>query len=609
MKYDIKTLATQLSKLLKGKESDTIEFKNARGGFPRSFWETYSAFANTYGGIIILGVKEHDNVFEPNNLTDEEIDKLQKIFWSGVRNKNTINACLLQQKDVQVGIIGKSKVLIFYIPAAKREQKPVHCTLDAFNGTYRRNYEGDYLCSQMEVRRMFADADINRPADGRILKNYSWDDIDRPSLEQYRRLFSVAKPSHPWLYLSDEELMRKLGGYRKDRETGEEGFTVAGLLMFGKYDSIRDESCVPRFFPDYKEIPLDTTEQRWIDRVYPDGTWETNLFQFYRRVLPKLQEVIPTPFRLENNQRIDETLAHESLREALANLCVHADYSEESSLLVYRYPHYLLFSNPGTMLVTPTQFYSGGESVCRNSNLQKMFMMLGSADKAGSGGDKILKGWDSIGKRQPYISEKSRPNKVELLMPLASLMDERIQNELYKCFGNRLRNLTNHEQMVLALAFTENKVNHERLRYALPLHPSDITSILQKLTKLGLLVSDGYGRGTTYQLSLGLDGETLKADKETLQETLHANKETLQGLEAIVTPKRMTRNEMIKKILAFCSEWRTAEEIAVYLHRNKRYITNEILPEMDNLLEWRYPQIRRHPDQKYRSKAVNETIK
>lgn len=478
--------------------------------------------------------------------------------------------------------------------------------MDAFSGTYRRNYEGDYQCSRMEVRRMFADADISRPADGRILKNYSWDDIDRPSLEQYRRLFAIAKPSHPWLILSDEDLMRKLGGYRKDRETGEEGFTVAGLLMFGKYDSIRDESCVPRFFPDYKEIPLDATEQRWIDRVYPDGTWEANLFQFYRRVLPKLQEVIPTPFRLENNQRIDETLAHESLREALANLCVHADYSEESSLLIYRYPHYLLFSNPGTMLVTPMQFYYGGESVCRNTHLQTMFMMLGSADKAGSGGDKILKGWDAIGWIRPYISEKSQPNKVELFMPLESLMDKRILKELQKRFGNRLKSLKNHEQMVLALALTENKVNHERLRYALPLHPSDISHILQKLTKLGLLVSDGHGRGTTYRLSGGQDDETLQANSETLQETLQAKGKTLQGLEETVIPKRMTRDEIIKKILAFCSEWRTAEDIAVFLHRSKRYITNEILPDMDNHLVLLYPQVRRHPDQKYRSKTVNE---
>ena len=54
-------------------------------------------------GVIILGVKEHDGIFEPNNLSDESIDKLQKDFWNGVRNKNTVNICLLQQKDVEVG--------------------------------------------------------------------------------------------------------------------------------------------------------------------------------------------------------------------------------------------------------------------------------------------------------------------------------------------------------------------------------------------------------------------------------------------------------------------------------------------------------------------------
>ena len=146
----------------------------------------------------------------------------------------------------------------------------------------------------------------------------------------------------------------------------------------------------------------------------------------------------------------------------------------------------------------------------------------------------------------------------------------------------------------------------------MPFPPSRISHILQKLTKLGLLVSDGHGRGTTYQLSNVRDGKILKDDKVTLQETLHAgeetlhaNGETLQGLADMVIPKRMTRDKMIKKILAFCSEWRTAEEIAVFLHRSKRYITNEILSQMDNQLDLLYPQIRRHPNQKYRSKAVN----
>jgi len=288
MAYDYNSMQLYVSQIIKDRETAEIEYKSAKGGFPKSFWETYSAFANTHGGTIVLGVKEKDGLFSLNSLTDDDLDKLQKDFWSGVHNKNTINACLLKNDDVEVGEIEGHKVILFHIPQAQRDQRPIHCTQDAFNGTFRRNYEGDYLCGNAEVRRMFADADIIRPADGRILKNYSWDDIDIPSFEQYRRLFATAKPSHPWHTLSNDELMRKLGGYRKDRETGEEGFTLAGILMFGKYDSIKDQTCAPNFFPDYKEIPADTSSTRWIDRIYPDGSWEANLFQFYRRVLPKL---------------------------------------------------------------------------------------------------------------------------------------------------------------------------------------------------------------------------------------------------------------------------------------------------------------------------------
>lgn len=118
-------------------------------------------------------------------------------------------------------------------------------------------------------------------------------------------------PDHPWVTEDNDGLMRKLGGYRRDRESGEEGFTLAGLLMFGKFEAIKDPACAPNFFPDYKEITSDS--DRWSDRIYPDGTWEVNLFQFYRRVLPKLQASLPTPFRLEDGVRRDGTLAHEAL--------------------------------------------------------------------------------------------------------------------------------------------------------------------------------------------------------------------------------------------------------------------------------------------------------
>ena len=222
------------------------------------------------------------------------------------------------------------------------------------------------------------------PADSRILKGYSLDDIDQEALKRYRQLFSLSNPDHPWLALDDIELLRKLGGYRKDRQTQEEGFTVAGILMFGKTDSITDPECTPYFSPDYQEHMTEDEDVRWTYRLYADGTWEANLFNFHQRVLPRLQAALPKPFQLEGNIRKEETPAHIAVREALTNLCVHTDFTVNASLLVKHELHRFIFSNPGTMLVSREQYYTGGESVCRNKSLQKMFSMLGVAEKAGS---------------------------------------------------------------------------------------------------------------------------------------------------------------------------------------------------------------------------------
>ena len=68
------------SSLEKYKENNRIEAKKALGGLPHSIWETYSAFANTIGGVILLGVEEYaDKTLHPINIPDP--DKLIKDFW------------------------------------------------------------------------------------------------------------------------------------------------------------------------------------------------------------------------------------------------------------------------------------------------------------------------------------------------------------------------------------------------------------------------------------------------------------------------------------------------------------------------------------------------
>ena len=85
------------SKIEQYRENNRIEAKKALGGLPKSIWETYSAFANTHGGIILLGVEElADKSFRTVDLPDPE--KLIKEFWDIVNNPNKTSVNILSSK-------------------------------------------------------------------------------------------------------------------------------------------------------------------------------------------------------------------------------------------------------------------------------------------------------------------------------------------------------------------------------------------------------------------------------------------------------------------------------------------------------------------------------
>lgn len=599
--YEYEDLQPVLEQLLEDKESYDIEFKSAKGGFPHSMWETYSSFANTDGGAIVFGIKEKDDRFYLDGLTKEQVSKYQKEFFNGMHNNKVVNIPLLKEDDVQAVEFGDAWFIFFYIPRVDRSLKPVYCGLEPYTGTYRRDLDGDYHCSREEVNSMFADANISDPVDGRIMENYSKDDLDSTSIMQYRRKFEQWNPDHVWNTMPEDQFLEKINVFRKERKTGQYGLTYAGLLMFGTYSAIMDAN--PNFFPDYQEIQ--DPKDRWINRICPDGNWESNLFQFYSRVLPILQNFLPKPFILEDNQRKTETPAHVAVREALTNALVHADFTVNASLNVYKYPNKMVFSNPGTMLIPIWQYYKGGESICRNKYLQTMFSFLGSAEKAGSGADKIIHGWESLKWKRPYLMERSRPNKVTLTMSMESLIDENVKDALQGLFGDKLDVLDHNQLMALALAYSEEEISNERLQYALEMHKADITQMLGKMCKQRLLEASGRGRGTKYHVygvGIHLTGKVSTSDCNIAlnMDTSSTNMDTSKS--HIAFSKRYSSGQLKMLLKKICKDWKTSEEIAFALGRDTKYIKNFVLPKMTDVLEKMYENIPNHPRQKYRAK-------
>ena len=622
-----------IESLLVNYESDDLEFKSAAGGFPKTFWDTYSAFANSEGGMIVLGVAEKKNYFYLDGLTEEQILKYQKDFWNNVNNKSTISCNLLTSKDVEIIEYKGYHILLFHIPRANREQRPVYRTTNPFGNTFKRNFEGDYRCTDTEVKRMFADADEAHPIDGRILKNYTIEDIDKNALNRYRQLFKLSSPDHPWLALEDIELLRMLGGYRKDRQSGEEGFTVAGLLMFGKTLSITDEECCPYFFPDYQERLAEDEDVRWSNRICADGTWEANLFNFYQRVLPRLQSVLPKPFQLNNNIRIEETPAHIAVREALINFCIHADYTINASMVIRHQRDSFVFSNPGTLLISKEQYYTGGDSVCRNKYLQKMFSMIGVAEKAGSGTDKIMKGWREANWRSPKIDEQLQPDKVVLVMPMESLLSEKAKATLSDKFGITANSFNHDVISVLALACDEGDVTNERLRYVLNMHKAEISELLKLMVQKELLEAYGYGRGMHYKLPAKkinvfeldtptpddstINQDTCSATNNTSSEANSASNSASSEANSASSDnnnasnrkkrnrkKRLSREELKTLIISICADWVSIEEIVERSGKSVSYIRNVVIPLLiaEKEIVMMYPGTPRNPNQKYRIK-------
>lgn len=624
------------------REDYDVEFKAAggkdgKGELPKSFWETYSAMANTHGGYILLGVKE-DKQGKPVIKGVSNVANMRKALWDNLNNPQKVSANILSNNDIFILNQGvpEQEIICIKIPQAPRQQRPVFINGNPLTGTYRRNYEGDYKCHENIVRNMLAEQ-TNDSRDSALIRNFNFDDINIDSFRVYRQNFSVRQPNHPFNEYNDIEFLRNIGGWKKDRDTGEEGLTLAGLLMFGRLRSILD--AVPNYIVDYQERPRAITENRWVDRITTDFSWSGNLYDFYRRVITKLCENLKTPFALNGNERIDDTPVHVALREAMVNSIIHADYAGNTSILIVKRPDLFGFRNPGLLRIPQKDALNGGNSDCRNRNLQKMFQLIGLGEQAGSGFPKIYAGWASQHWKEPNIEERIESNQTILVLSTMSLLPDEEVDALKRELGQATYNsLSKQEIVALITTSTEGSITHRRFKELTKDHPADLSRILHGLVEKGLLRSEGAGQATFYyrpgkhpintDFGVEFTSEAQLVNSSNGQPDSDANRtssdinevssdangassdangvssdpELKKIAEVVANTQRTSKKVVANTILQLCLKQElSAREIASLLNRKEKNIRSNYLNNMcqNGEIIRKYPNLITHPQQKY----------
>ncbi len=399
-------------------EDNRREVKKAKGGLPNSLWETYSAFANCYGGVIILGVKENkDGSWYMTGL--DNAAKLRKDFWDTINNKNKVSVNLLTDDDVDTFEENNGIIMVIHVPRAKREQKPVYINGDMFSGSFRRNWEGDYHCDRSEVLAMLRDQP-EETADMKILQDMSLEVLNPETVRAYRNRHTAYRTEHVWERLSDEEYLERIGAAKLSVRDHSLHPTAAGLLMFGEEYKILYE--FPEYFLDYREV-LDPTI-RWTDRLQSSsGDWTGNLFDFFFRVYGKIVRDLKIPFKLDGITRVDDTPVHKAL--ALANCIVNTDFYFPRGIVIRKDADSIVMENPGSIRTGKAQMLKGGISDPRNKALMKMFNLIGIGERAGSGVPDIYSVWEQQGWKQPEVIEEYCPDRTILKLSFVKNMDEK----------------------------------------------------------------------------------------------------------------------------------------------------------------------------------------
>ena len=386
----------QLQKMIQGGENISVEFKKCTTELNNLVFDTVCSFLNRTGGHLILGVDDDGNVVGVNANC---IDNMIKNFINTVNNPELLNPTFYFSPEIFT-IEGKN-IIYVYIPESSQVHRYKGKIYDRVGDADNDITNSHYLINNIYLRK-------NKEfTENEVLPFLEVADLSSETFKKARRLAGILEDSHPWLMMDDAEVLHSCGLWRKDNQTGKEGYTLAAALLFGKENTVL--SCCPAYKTD--AIYRNMTFERFLHPLStdPDVRYDdrddirVNLIESYQRLMSFINRNLPDKFHIEGIQRID--LRDKIFREMAANCLIHREFT-------HSFPaKFLIFSDK---VVTENWTKPSGQNPVtletlethpKNPMIARVFKKLGWNDEINDENDEINNGNDKINDENDEIKE------------------------------------------------------------------------------------------------------------------------------------------------------------------------------------------------------------
>ena len=466
-------------------ETIAVEFKKCENGISADIYKTVCSFLNRYGGDIYLGIADDKTII---GIPQKSIPALIKNIISSLNNPEIISPTVYISPEI-LEFKGK-KLLKIHVPSSSE----VHSYKKAI---YDRNDEADVkVTSTNQIASLYIRKQ-NIYTEKKVYPYIKSGDLNLKNLPHIRQMAINRNVNHPWKELNDTELLRSAGLYGEDKESGQKGYNLAAVMLFGKDNLIN--SIVPAYRTDalLRKVNLD----RYDDRLIVS----TNLLDSYELLMDFARKHLWDKFYLEGDVRIG--LRDAIIREMLVNTLIHREFTSSFFARFVIEKHQMFTENANRAVkdgpINPSDFNPNP----KNPTIASFFRNIGLADELGSGVRNLFYYVKRYSGKNPQLIEG---DIFKIIVPLDDSYSFSIENEKTDFISDKLpsqykvgdkvgdkvgEKLTSNQHQILLLIKENPYITAVKLSEEIGISSRKIEENLKKLKSKAFLERIGSDNG------------------------------------------------------------------------------------------------------------------